>query len=176
METGINIYKQCHCISYNPYIIIGNKIFSMMSYSNEESAQKELDGLTKAINGLLVDFSNVLKDKFNNKIPSTINELVQLPGVGRKTANLVVVMAFKKQGVCVDVHVHRIMNRLGYVRTKTPLETEIALRKKLPQKYWRTINSILVAFGQNLCRPVSPHCNICKIKNYCNKVNVGQSR
>ena len=114
----------------------------------------------------------VLKKEFNNKIPETIDELIKLPGVGRKTANLVRVIAFKKPGICVDTHVHKIMNRIGYVKTKNPLQTEMALRKKLPKKYWLKINSILVAFGQNLCRPVNPKCNICPIYDYCNRVGV----
>jgi len=124
----------------------------------------------------LKQMPKVLKEKFNNKIPQTIDELVKLPGVGRKTANLVVVIAFNKHGVCVDTHVHRITNRLGYVKTKTPHETEIALREKLPKRYWKTINSILVAFGQNLCRPIGPKCSICPIAQYCNRIGVKKSR
>ena len=124
----------------------------------------------------LKELPKVLSDQFNSKIPDTIEELIKLPGVGRKTANLVVAVAFKKPAICVDVHVHRIMNRLGYIKTKNPLETEMTLRKKLPKKYWQTINSILVAFGQNLCRPMSPHCSICPIENFCNKVNVEKMR
>jgi len=112
----------------------------------------------------------------NRKVPDNIEELVKLPGVGRKTANLVVVIAFGKHGVCVDTHVHRIMNRFGYVRTKTPHETEAALRKKLPKRYWLSINSILVAFGQHLCRPVSPRCSKCPVRNYCNRAGVTRSR
>ncbi len=124
----------------------------------------------------LKQLPKVLKEKFNNKIPSTIDELVKLPGVGRKTANLVVVIAFNKHGVCVDTHVHRISNRLGYIKTKNPLETEMVLREKLPKRYWKTINSILVAFGQNLCRPIGPKCSICPIKQHCNRVNVRNSK
>ena len=115
-------------------------------------------------------------NEFDNRVPSNIDDLVKLPGVGRKTANLVVAVGFRKKAVCVDVHVHRIMNRLGYVRTKTPYQTEMALRKKLPEKYWIKMNSILVAFGQNLCRPISPYCSRCPIIKYCNRVNVRQSR
>jgi endonuclease III len=118
----------------------------------------------------------VLNKEFNNKIPNTVEELIKLPGVGRKTANLVVALAFKKPAVCVDVHVHRIMNRLGYLKTKTPFETEMELRKKLPIKYWTTFNTIFVAFGQHLCKPVSPFCSKCKISLYCNKINVRNSR
>jgi endonuclease III len=113
-----------------------------------------------------------LREKFNNVIPDEIDDLVQLPGVGRKTANLVRVIAFHKPAVCVDVHVHRICNRLGYVKTKTPFETEMALRAKLPEKYWMNFNSYLVAFGQNLCTPLNPHCNICPIFDECKRVGV----
>lgn len=118
----------------------------------------------------------VLKEKFDNKIPQTVDELVELPGVGRKTANLVVAIAFEKPAVCVDTHVHRIMNIFGYVKTKTPFETEMALRKKLPVKYWTTINSILVAHGQHICRPISPQCSKCKIEKLCPKIGVKKSR
>lgn len=120
----------------------------------------------------LKKFPLVLKREFNNVIPSTVEELVKLPGVGRKTANLVVAVAFNKPAICVDTHVHTITNRLGYVHTKNPLKTELQLRKRLPKKYWTTFNSILVAFGQNLCRPVSPFCSRCPINRYCNKVGV----
>jgi len=109
---------------------------------------------------------------FNGIIPHTVEELVKLPGVGRKTANLVVAVAFDKPAVCVDIHVHRICNRLGYVSTKTPFETEMKLREILPVMYWTTINSYLVSFGQHLCTPINPHCNVCPIKKYCNRINV----
>ncbi len=119
---------------------------------------------------------SVLRSEFAGKIPSTVEELVKLPGVGRKTANLVVAIAFSKPAVCVDVHVHRISNRLGYVKTKTPFDTEMALRKKLPRRYWVTFNSLFVAFGQHLCWPVSPYCSKCPVYKYCNRVGVGRSR
>jgi len=101
--------------------------------------------------------------RFNSKVPASIDELLTLPGVGRKTANLVVTLGFRKPGICVDTHVHRIANRWGYVKTKTPDETETALRKKLPKAYWMIINDLLVAYGQNLCGPISPWCSRCKI-------------
>lgn len=113
-----------------------------------------------------------INELFDGQIPETVEELVKLPGVGRKTANLVVVIAFDKPGICVDTHVHRIMNRFGYVRTKTPLETEMTLRKKLPTKYWLGINSMLVAFGQNLCRPISPKCDICPVYQHCQRIGL----
>lgn len=111
-------------------------------------------------------------ETFGKKVPETIDELVTLPGVGRKTANLVVAVAFKKPAICVDTHVHRIMNIWQYVATDTPLQTEMALRDKLPQKHWISVNSILVAFGQSICRPVSPHCDVCPLNASCPKQNV----
>ena len=119
---------------------------------------------------------SVLEAEFGGVIPSTVDELVKLPGVGRKTANLVVAVAFSKPAICVDIHVHRINNRLGYVQTNTPLETEMTLRAKLPKKHWKTYNSVFVAFGQHLCRPVSPKCSICPITEHCNKVGVTTTR
>ncbi len=115
-------------------------------------------------------------EAFDSIIPDDIDRLVTLPGVGRKTANLVVSVAFKKPAICVDTHVHRIMNIWGYVDSKTPLETEMALRKKLPEKHWLTVNSILVAFGQGTCRPVSPHCDRCVISDLCPKIGVKPRR
>ncbi len=114
--------------------------------------------------------------RFQGKVPSTLEELLTLPGVGRKTANLVVTVGFHKLGICVDTHVHRISNRLGYVRTKNPFETEMALRKKLPQRHWIEYNDLLVAFGQSLCRPISPWCSRCPVERYCAKVGVTHSR
>ncbi len=104
---------------------------------------------------------------FGDKVPQTIEELITLPGVGRKTANLVVSVAFLKPAICVDTHVHRIMNIWQYVNTNTPLKTEMALRAKLPARHWIGINSILVAFGQSICRPISPHCDICPLEKQC---------
>ncbi len=109
---------------------------------------------------------------FNGKIPDTVDDLIKLPGVGRKTANLVVAIAFNKPAVCVDVHVHRICNRLGYVKSKNPFETEMALRKILPAQYWTTFNSYFVLFGQNTCMPINPRCSVCLIAKYCNRVGV----
>ncbi len=110
--------------------------------------------------------------QFDDKVPDTVEQLLTLPGVGRKTANLVVTIAFGKPAICVDTHVHRIMNIWEYVTTKTPLETEMALRKKLPAKHWLTVNSLLVAFGQSVCRPVSPHCDVCPLDTSCPKRDV----
>lgn len=109
---------------------------------------------------------------FNNIIPDTVEELIKLPGVGRKTANLVVSVAFQKPAICVDTHVHRIMNIWGYVHTETPLKTEMALRNLLPAKHWLEVNSLLVAFGQSICKPVSPHCDLCPLQEHCPKLDV----
>jgi len=117
-----------------------------------------------------------LLSKYGSKVPDEIDELLKLKGVGRKTANLVVTLGYNKPGICVDTHVHRISNRLGYIKTKDPLETEMVLRKKLPQKYWIDYNSLLVSFGQHLCRPISPFCSRCPIEKYCDRVGVIRSR
>ena len=118
---------------------------------------------------------SLLRD-FGGRVPDTIEELLTLKGVGRKTANLVVTVGYRKPGICVDIHVHRISNRWGYVQTRTPEETEHALRQKLPAKYWITFNDWLVPFGQHLCRPVSPFCSQCPVSRYCKKVGVRSSR
>jgi endonuclease III len=114
----------------------------------------------------------ILVEKYGGRVPDTIEELVALPGVGRKTANLTVTLGFHKPGICVDTHVHRIANRWGYVRTKTPDETETALRKKLPKEHWIVLNDLLVTYGQNLCKPVSPFCSRCGLAGFCKKVGV----
>ena len=129
---------------------------------------------TKA--GYLAKLPEALNREFNGRIPDNVNSLTKLPGVGRKTANLVVSVAFDRPAICVDTHVHRIMNIWGYVRTKTPLATEKALRKKLPQKHWKRINSLLVAFGQGMCRPVGPLCDRCVLEKECPKNGVTPRR
>ncbi|GAB6077148.1 endonuclease III domain-containing protein [Desulfurobacterium crinifex] len=122
------------------------------------------------------EICRVLIDKYDGKVPDDIDELLKLPGVGRKTANLVVTLGYGKPGICVDTHVHRISNRLGYVDTKTPEETEFALRKKLPKEYWIEINDLLVSLGQHICHPTSPKCSQCPIEEYCEKRGVKRSR
>jgi len=112
----------------------------------------------------------------NGRVPETMEGLLSLKGVGRKTANLVLSVGFGRPGICVDTHVHRITNRWAYVHTKTPLETEMALRAILPPKYWKTINKLLVMFGQNCCKPVSPLCSSCVISRYCPRAGVTRSR
>ncbi len=117
-----------------------------------------------------------LVDRFGSRVPDTIEALLTLPGVGRKTANLVVTLAHNKAGICVDTHVHRITNRWGYVKTKTPHETEEALRARLPRKHWIAINTILVMHGQNICKPISPLCSRCPVSRYCARIGVTRSR
>ncbi len=124
----------------------------------------------------LVAICRELSNRWESRVPEEMDELLTLPGVGRKTANLVLTQGFGKPGICVDTHVHRIANRLGYVRTKTPRETEFALREKLPPEHWIVINDLLVAFGQHCCTPVSPHCSTCPVSAHCWRVGVGRSR
>jgi len=111
-------------------------------------------------------------DRFGGRVPDSIEDLLTLKGVGRKTANLVVTRGYGLPGICVDTHVHRISNRLGYVSTKTPEETEFALREKLPKEYWIEYNDLLVAFGQNICKPISPICSQCLVHDPCKRVGV----
>lgn len=118
----------------------------------------------------------ILLEKYRGKTPKTIDELIALPGVGRKTANLVLIEGYRIPAMCVDTHVHRISNRWGYVRTKTPEKTEIALRKKLPKKHWITYNDLLVSFGQHRCKPISPRCSDCPIHASCPRKGVTQCR
>jgi endonuclease-3 len=120
--------------------------------------------------------SKIIIEKYNGKVPQDLNELLKLPGVGRKTANLVIILGFDKMGICVDTHVHRITNRWGYLSTRTPDETEMKLREILPEKYWKVINNYLVPYGQNICLPVSPLCSQCKIFSYCKRIGVKTSR
>ncbi|TRZ75208.1 MAG: endonuclease III [Deltaproteobacteria bacterium] len=124
----------------------------------------------------ILHISRELIDRFLSRVPDTIEQLLTLKGVGRKTANLVVALGYNKEGLCVDTHVHRISNRLGYVRTKTPEKTEYALREKLPSVYWLRYNTLLVAFGRHVCVPISPFCSRCPVFAYCDRVNVVRSR
>lgn len=142
----------------------------------EDFLNVDVDTLAKAIYPVgfyknkaqqILDISKDLVENYGSKVPASIDELVKFKGVGRKTANLVMAKGFDIPAICVDVHVHRISNRLGWVKTKTPEETEMALRKLLPEKYWLDINTILVTFGQNLCRPTKPMCEKCPIAQFC---------
>ena len=124
----------------------------------------------------ILNICKELIEKYNEKVPDDIEELLKLKGIGRKTANLTITMGYGKLGVCVDTHVHRIANRWGYVKTQNPNQTEIVLRKKLPKRYWAEINNLLVAFGQNACKPISPHCSECCVSDFCMQKGVNQSR
>ncbi len=117
-----------------------------------------------------------LLERHGGQVPKTIDELLALPGVGRKTANLVVTVGFGLPGICVDTHVHRISNRWGYVKTKSPDETETALRAKLPRRYWIIFNDLLVPYGQNLCAPISPWCSRCRLEPMCDRAGVRTHR
>ena len=129
---------------------------------------------TKARN--ILEICQTLIDRYAGQVPDSIDELLKFRGVGRKTANLVVTLGYRKAGICVDTHVHRISNRWGYVKTATPEKTEFALRDKLPKKYWIEFNDLLVSFGQHLCRPISPVCSQCPIAKYCSRVGVSLKR
>ena len=117
-----------------------------------------------------------LQRNYGGDVPSSIDELLKLKGVGRKTANLVVTLGYHKPGICVDTHVHRICNRWGYVKAPTPDKTEVALRSKLPFRYWISLNDLLVPFGQYVCRPIAPHCSICSLAHLCSRVGVRKNR
>jgi len=121
---------------------------------------------------VLLGLCRDLLERFGGRVPDDIDALLTLKGVGRKTANLVVTMGFNKPGICVDTHVHRISNRLGYVRTHHPEETEVALRARLPRRFWMGYNDLLVGFGQNVCTPVSPRCSTCPVSALCRRVGV----
>jgi endonuclease-3 len=120
--------------------------------------------------------SEQLLSQHGGEVPDDLDALLALPGVGRKTANIVVTLGFQKPGIAVDTHVHRISNRLGYVRTRTPDKTEMALRRKLPPRHWIVFNDLLVTYGQNLCKPISPHCSTCRIASFCKRIGVKTSR
>ena len=142
----------------------------------KEFAQIDKDILAEAIKPVgfyknkaaqIIEISKIIDEKYNGKTPNTIDELIKFKGVGRKTANLTIAKGYNLPGICVDVHVHRISNRIGWVCTDNPENTEMELRKILPQKFWIDINTLLVTLGQNLCRPTNPKCEICPISKYC---------
>jgi endonuclease III len=160
-EASIRLFeiaKTPEDIDKLPITIIEKAIYPAGFYHNKARTIKEI--------------SKVLLEKYNGVVPNSLDELLTLKGVGRKTANLVLTLGYGIEGICVDTHVHRITNRWGYVSTKTPTETEFALREKLPKKYWIEINDLLVTFGQNICTPISPYCSHCPIHNYCMRVGV----
>ena len=124
----------------------------------------------------LKELCQVLVKEYSGKVPDKLEQLLKLKGVGRKTANLTLILGHNKPGICVDIHVHRISNRWGYVKTKSPNETEMVLREILPKRFWKGYNDLLVSFGQNLCKPVSPFCGSCPIEDQCPKIGVNRSR
>tara|TARA_B110000116_G_scaffold217208_1_gene194337 strand:+ start:110 stop:763 length:654 start_codon:yes stop_codon:yes gene_type:complete len=115
----------------------------------------------------IIEVSKIIDSQYKGKVPDNLEKLVELPGVGRKTANCVLVYAYEKPAIPVDIHVHRISNRLGLVQTKNPEDTEFELMKIIPKKFWLDINDTFVMYGQNICKPISPMCDVCKIKNSC---------
>lgn len=178
----------------NPYLVLIACILSLrtndkttypatlrmleLAKTPKEMKQVKIEDLAQAIYPVgfyenkakqIIELSKTIDEELDGKVPDEIDELVKFKGVGRKTANLVLSLGFNKPAICVDVHVHRIFNRLGYIKTKTPEETEFALRKKLPEKYWIDINTLLVTHGQNVCKPIKPKCAECPISAYCAK-------
>jgi len=137
--------------------------------SEIESLIKEV-GFYRVKAGRIKEISRILLEKYGGRVPDDMETLLELPGVGRKTANCVLADAFLKDAIAVDTHVHRISNRLGLIETKVPEETETELKKIFPQKYWRHINLLLVKLGQNICRPISPRCGICALNDMCPKI------
>ena len=154
-------------------------LFSKYKNSKELSNAKlkDVENIIKSIGFYhvkakrIIEVSKIINSKYDGIVPDELEKLVDLPGVGRKTANCVLVYAFDKPAIPVDIHVHRISNRLGLVKTKTPEETELELMKKIPKKFWLEINDTFVMYGQNICKPVSPMCDVCKIKKDCNYYN-----
>jgi endonuclease-3 len=155
------------------------RLFERFSTPEEmvEADVEEIEALIRDVGfyrvkaGRIKEISRILLEEYNGRVPDEMETLLKLPGVGRKTANCVLAHAFlKEDALAVDTHVHRISNRLGLVVTKNPEETEIELKKVLPQKYWRHVNILLVKFGQNVCRPVSPRCGICVLNDMCPKI------
>ena len=142
------------------------------AYVKQEELEKAIYpvGFYKNKAKQIIELSKTIYEEMDSKVPDSIEELTKFNGVGRKTANLVMAKGFGIPAICVDVHVHRICNRLGYVKTKDPEETEFALRDKLPKKYWLDINTILVTHGQNICKPINPKCSECPINEFCDKL------
>lgn len=179
----------------NPYLVLISCILSLrtndkttypatlrmleLGRTPEDFAKCDVNELEKAIYPVgfyankakqIVELSKRLVEEYNSQVPDSIEEMTKFNGVGRKTANLVMSRGFNKPAICVDVHVHRIFNRLGYIKTKNPEETEFALREKLPIKHWIDINTLLVTHGQNVCKPIKPMCDICPVKDLCPKL------
>ena len=143
-----------------------------MMWVSEEDLAKAIYpvGFYKNKAGQIIELSKLIVEKYDGKVPDSIDELCKFRGVGRKTANLVMTLGFGEPAICVDVHVHRIFNRLGYIKTKNPEETEFALRENLPIEYWIPINTLLVTHGQNVCKPIKPMCSQCPVAQFCDKL------
>jgi endonuclease-3 len=163
---------------------IAPKLFALADNPNDmvrHSAEEIVDviypvGFYRNKAKSILAVSQKLIDDYEGYVPDDLDALLELPGVGRKTANLVLTAGFNKPGICVDTHVHRISNRWGYIQTKTPKKTEFALRDKLPQEYWIEYNGLLVSMGQNVCTPISPWCSRCPVSQFCERVGVERSR
>jgi endonuclease-3 len=163
---------------------VAPKLFALADnpYDMVSHSDKEIAGIIYPVGFYrnkardILAISQKLIDEYDGQVPDDLDELLKLRGVGRKTANLVITAGFNKPGICVDIHVHRISNRWGYVQTKTPEQTEFALREKLPTQYWIEYNGLLVTFGQNLCTPTSPWCSRCPVEQFCDRVGVERSR
>jgi len=164
-EVTIKASRKLFSVADNPYdmIKLGEKKISELIYPVGFYRNKAKN---------IIQICKELIEKHGGKVPDTMEELLKLKGVGRKTANLVLILGYNKMGICVDTHVHRITNRWGYVKTKTPEETEMELRKKLPKKHWKEINELLVSFGQHICKPVKPQCNTCPVQKLCPRIGV----
>lgn len=200
-ETAPVITRLSRDVKRDPFIILVGTLLSLRT--KDETTEKVLSGLVPLIKGpqdlidiplaelerliypigfyrnkakTLKDVSSEIIHKHGGKVPDTIEELLTIRGIGRKTANLVVTEGYGKPGICVDTHVHRISNRIGIVSTKTPHQTEDELRKALPRKYWIIYNALLVSFGKRICAPLSPKCSECPLENMCEKRGVTRSR
>jgi endonuclease-3 len=168
-ETTSSASKKLFTMADNPIDMLA------ISYRQIEKAIYPV-GFYRIKAKIIREVCETLIEKYASRVPDEIDELLKLKGVGRKTANLVVTLGYGKPGICVDTHVHRISNRWGFIETKTPFETEMVLREKLPKRYWVDYNSLLVAFGQSICRPISPKCSECPVEQFCEKVGVVKSR
>ncbi len=200
-ETGLPIVSQLAREPCDPYLILISTLLSLRTKDEVTAEASERlfalartpqtmlclseDTVARAIYPVgfyhtkartVLDVSRLLVDRYQGQVPDDLEALLAIKGVGRKTANLVLTLGFDKAGICVDTHVHRISNRLGYVRTRTPDETEFVLRKKLPPVFWKGYNTLLVAFGRDTCRPLSPLCSRCPLTALCDRVGVVKSR
>ncbi|MBS3148463.1 endonuclease III [Candidatus Woesearchaeota archaeon] len=164
--------------------VLAEKLFELYDTAQKLARAKQKDvipiirkiGFYNAKSRNIIETSKILVEKYNGRVPDTLEQLTELPGVGRKVANCVLVYAYKKDAIPVDTHVHRLSNRIGWVKTKTPEETEKELEKILPKKHWQAINNALVTHGKTICAPVSPFCSKCPIFKYCKRNGVGRSR